>query len=91
MRRNVAAEDMTVIVATTYMDEAALCDEVFILEEGRLRISGTPGNIASKASGLRFQAEVPVGTSLRVAQAELLDDTNMCVTQSLMQEGYECC
>ena len=75
LRRNVAAEDMTVIVATTYMDEAALCDEVFILEEGRLRISGTPGNIASKASGLTFQAEVPVGTSLRVAQAELLDDT----------------
>lgn len=36
------AGKMTVVIATTYMDEAAQCDQVALLEGGRLQLTGTP-------------------------------------------------
>lgn len=57
LRENAAARDMLIVVATTYMDEAALCDDVIILEEGHMRVTGTPESIARHAQGCTFFAE----------------------------------
>lgn len=69
---------MTVIAATTSMDEAALCDEVVILEEGRVRLSGTPRAIASEADGRTFLATArDTSTPLRALQAALWDRSDL--------------
>lgn len=54
LRENAAARDMLIVVATTYMDEAALCDDVIVLEEGHMRVAGTPESIARHAKGCTF-------------------------------------
>ena len=56
LRENAAARDMLIVVATTYMDEAALCDDVIVLEEGYMRVAGTPESIARHAKGCTFFA-----------------------------------
>ena len=76
LRENAAARDMLIVVATTYMDEAALCDDVIILEEGHMRVTGTPESIARHARGCTFFAEqekkeLPV----RLLQDRLIADT----------------
>lgn len=76
LRENAAERDMLIVVATTYMDEAALCDDVIILEEGHMRVTGTPESIARHAQGCTFFAEqekkeLPV----RLLQDRLIADT----------------
>lgn len=76
LRKNVCARAMTVVVATTYMDEAELCDEVLIIENGEVTLHGTPQSIAALAEGLSFNVRVPQGQRVRDVQAKLLDDTD---------------
>ena len=45
------SESTTIIVATHLMDEAAQCDRVGILHEGRLVASGTPEALVSEVGG----------------------------------------
>ena len=45
------SESTTIIVATHLMDEAAQCDRVGILHEGRLVASGTPETLVSEIGG----------------------------------------
>ena len=45
------SESTTIIVATHLMDEAAKCDRVGILHEGRLVASGTPETLVSEIGG----------------------------------------
>ena len=72
---NVRSDGMTIVVATTYMDEAALCDEVLIFEEGQAVLYDTPDSIASMADGLTYTLTVAPGEKVRDVQARLLDDT----------------
>lgn len=73
LRQSVAASRMTAVVATTYMDEAALCDTVTVIEEGRLRFSETPVSLANKAAGRTLSVRKP-GVRVRDLQADLMDD-----------------
>ncbi len=73
LRRNVDEEGMCVVVATTYMDEAALCDAVIVLENGSLQLTGTPQDIARHARGRTFWVDPGVAQSVRDVQAALLD------------------
>lgn len=75
LRENAAARDMLIVVATTYMDEAALCDDVIVLEEGRMRVAGTPEQIAAHAHGRTYFAE-PIDSSepVRVLQDRMIAD-----------------
>ena len=76
LRENAAARDMLIVVATTYMDEAALCDDVIILEEGHMRVAGTPESIARHAKGCTFFAEQEKsGLPVRLLQDRLIADT----------------
>lgn len=76
LRENAAARDMLIVVATTYMDEAALCDDVIILEEGHMRVTGTPESIARHALGCTFFAEQKKNElPVRLLQDRLIADT----------------
>ena len=73
LKKSVGQGKMTALVATTYTDEAALCDDVFLLDNGQITLTGTPEAIASRAAGrtaLIFSEEL----SPRLLQARLSDE-----------------
>lgn len=49
--RSLTAGGMTTVLATPYMDEAATCDRVGLLREGRLLACGTPAALIAAAPG----------------------------------------
>lgn len=49
----------TVVWSTAYLDEAALCDDVLVLNEGDLLFTGTPGALTKRLEGRVFQAVHP--------------------------------
>jgi len=75
VRQLVDDERLSVIVSTTYLDEAERCARVFVLHEGRLLAQGRPEDIRRPARGLCFVAPPPPGEPARLLQARLLDDT----------------
>ena len=66
-------ERLSVIVSTSYMDEAERCRQVFVMHEGRLLASGSPADLRSRAEGLCFTAMPRGGESARALQARLID------------------
>ncbi|VFR53132.1 ABC transporter multidrug efflux pump, fused ATP-binding domains [plant metagenome] len=68
-------ENLSVIVATAYLDEAERCARVHVLHEGRLLAAGDPAAIARHAHGRCFVATPANGEPARELQARLLDDT----------------
>jgi ABC-2 type transport system ATP-binding protein len=63
-------EGITVLWATSYLDEAARCHQVLLLNEGHLLEAGPPSRIADVAVGRTFTITVP--TALRAALTERL-------------------
>lgn len=72
----VAAEHLTVVVTTAYMEEAALCQEVFVLHEGRLLFEGQPDALRNLAAERCFLLQPPENIPNRIVQACLLDDSD---------------
>ncbi|GFE86042.1 ATP-binding cassette domain-containing protein [Steroidobacter agaridevorans] len=66
-------EGLSVIVSTSYMDEAERCAHVVVLHEGHVLASGTPQELMSRASGHSFLAMSQRGTPARKLQADLID------------------
>jgi ABC-type multidrug transport system ATPase subunit len=50
MLKRLKHEGITILVSTPYMDEAALCDRVVLLQDGKLLSSGTPVEIIERFS-----------------------------------------
>lgn len=67
-------EQLSVLVTTAYMDEAARCSQVYVLHEGRLLAEGSPDQIRSHAAGRCFVTQPPAGEPPRLLQARLLDN-----------------
>jgi len=65
----VRQDDITVLVSTAYLDEAARCDQVFILQEGELIGQGTPDSFIKEARGRTWR--VTPETTPRVVQSRL--------------------
>ncbi|SBV98333.1 putative transporter fused subunits of ABC superfamily: ATP-binding components [uncultured delta proteobacterium] len=63
---------MSVVVSTSYLDEAARCDEVLLLFEGKTLARGTPESIRVRAEGMTRIAEPAGEDSPRSLQARLL-------------------
>ena len=74
-----ADERMSVIVSTSYLDEAERCAQVFVMHEAHIIAAGTPEALRDKAEGMTFVARVPEGTPARVLQARLLDAQRLIV------------
>ena len=72
--RLVREQNLTVLLSTSYLDEAERCDQVFVLREGKLLTSGRPSEVTDMAAGRTFEAEPPPGQPARNLQARLLDD-----------------
>ena len=71
--RLVRSEGLTVLVSTSYLDEAERCDQTIILHKGRVLAAGPPSEVTRLAEGKSFLADPPEGRTARSLQAELLD------------------
>lgn len=74
LQQLVAEEHISVIISTAYMEEAARCQHVFILHQGRILASGTPDELLAYARGKCFSVMPPPGMTARIVQAALLQD-----------------
>jgi pyoluteorin transport system ATP-binding protein len=74
IERLVREQELTVLLSTSYLDEAERCDEVFVLREGKLLAGGAPGEVTAIAAGRSFEAEPPPNEPARGLQSRLLDD-----------------
>jgi len=70
----IAANQLSVLVSTSYLDEAERCARVFVLHEGRLLTQGTPEAIRRHAADLVYLATPAHHEPARLLQARLLDD-----------------
>jgi ABC-2 type transport system ATP-binding protein len=71
-------EGLTVLVSTSYLDEAEKCGSVVILREGRIVASGAPETIRALATGRSFVMAPPPGKAARSLQSVLLDRADLC-------------
>ena len=53
--RLVEEEGLTVLLSTSYLDEAERCQEVILIHEGRLLGQGSPASFSAAVSGRSFQ------------------------------------
>ena len=56
MLRSLARKGMSIMVSTSYMDEAALCDRVAMINKGRIMLTDTPKKICKLASNNLYEA-----------------------------------
>lgn len=66
-------EGLSVLVSTSYMDEAERCAQVFVMHRGRLLAEGPPETLRMRARGLTFTATTPRTMPARQLQARLID------------------
>jgi ABC-2 type transport system ATP-binding protein len=69
----VKEQGFTVLVSTSYLDEAEHCDHVVVLHQGEVLARGKPGDVARLADGRAYLVTPPPGQKASVFQARLLD------------------
>lgn len=67
----VKEEALTVIVSTSYLDEAERCDHAVVMHAGSVLAHGPPGDVTKKAAGCVYLAAPPDGMPARSLQARL--------------------
>ena len=70
----VREQGLTVIMSTSYLDEAERAARVLVLHEGRALAQSEPAGITRIAAGRSVVLEPGPGNSARTVQARLLDD-----------------
>jgi ABC-2 type transport system ATP-binding protein len=68
----VRSEGLTVLMSTSYLDEAERCDHVVVMHEGRALADGNPREVTARAEGRTFVATPARGDKARTLQARLL-------------------
>jgi len=79
LQQLVKEEALSVFVSTAYMEEAALCQEVLVMNDGRLLKRGTPEKLCSIAKGRCYKAWPKANMPTRILQTMLLDDKDHVV------------
>ena len=69
----VKEQGLTVLVSTSYLDEAARCDHVVVLHQGKVLAQGEPEDVGRLADGRAYVATPPQGQKASTFQARLLD------------------
>jgi ABC-2 type transport system ATP-binding protein len=69
--RLVKEQGLTVLLSTSYLDEAQRCDMTVLLLRGRVLASGPPSQISSIAGGRSFRIDTPRSLKPRQLQASL--------------------
>ncbi len=72
IRGLVAHERLPVLVSTSYLDEADHCDQVTVLNRGRVLAHGAPGEVTRLAEGRTFMIRPAGAETPRGLQARLL-------------------
>lgn len=67
----VRKDGLTVVVSTSYLDEAELCDHAVVMHAGKVLSQGTPDDITAQAKDRVFIVETPDGMPARSLQARL--------------------
>lgn len=70
-------EHLSVLVTTPYMDEAALCDRVYLMNRGRFLFEGTPDGLKDCARGCCYGTRPPEHVPTRMVQSRLLTDPDV--------------
>src|SRR5580700_7272617 len=70
-------QHLTVMLSTSYLDEAERCDHVVVLREGKALAQGPPSEVSALAAGHTFLVNPPDGVPARKLQAQLLDNPNI--------------
>jgi ABC-2 type transport system ATP-binding protein len=63
--------ETAVVWSTAYLDEAELCHEVLLLDNGRLMFSGLPGDLTQRVAGRCFQIRGITGNRRQVLSRAL--------------------
>jgi ABC-2 type transport system ATP-binding protein len=68
---------LTVLVSTSYLDEAEHCGHAVVLHEGNVLAEGRPRDVSILAQGKTFLADPPLGQRARALQTRLLDEQSI--------------
>jgi ABC-2 type transport system ATP-binding protein len=77
IRQLVNEQDLTVLLSTSYLDEAERCGHIIVLHEGKVLAQGRPDEVSGLAAGRVFMAEPSAGQTPRGMQARLLGDPEL--------------
>jgi ABC-2 type transport system ATP-binding protein len=92
MLQELKQQGITILVSTPYMDEAALCDRVVLMQEGNMLSIGTPkkitGSFPQKLIAVKSEKMYPLLKDL--AQWKEIDDSYSFgeYHHAVVQEGY---
>ena len=70
-------EGMTVLISSSFLDEAQACESVLVLNEGKKLAEGPPADVSSLALGRTFLVQPPEGIKTRDFQARLLKEPDI--------------
>ena len=70
-------QGLTVLLSTSYLDEAERCAHVVVLHEGQVLSQGRPDEVSELATGRVFLAEPLPGRTPRGMQARMLDNPEL--------------
>jgi ABC-2 type transport system ATP-binding protein len=59
MMKELVSQKITVVWSTSYLDEASKCDDVLLLNEGKLLFNGPPSELTKRVEGRVFLLDVP--------------------------------
>jgi ABC-2 type transport system ATP-binding protein len=70
-------EGMTVLISSSFLEEAEACERVLVLNEGKKLAEGPPADVSSLALGRTFLVQPPKGIKPRDFQARLLEEPDI--------------
>ncbi len=75
MVQELIKEDIGVVWSTAYLDEAALCDEVILLNEGKILFQGKPKSLSAHMDGKVFKIIGDIKDKRKTLQLALQHDS----------------
>lgn len=66
MVQELVQEGLSVVWSTAYLDEADKCDQVLLLNEGKLLFNGPPKELTHRVKGRVFLCDVPSGNHRKI-------------------------
>lgn len=76
----VSDDNLTVLLSTSYLDEAEHCTHTVVMHQGKVLANGSPADVSGLANGRTFLLDPPAGSTARGVQARLLDERGVLDT-----------